>query len=54
MSILIPEKTIYIQGEKGSRGGAGETDTTIPYNSVIAFSGEEIPEGYSLYYDTEG
>lgn len=54
MGIIKKEKTIYIKGEKGSRGEAGESDTTIPYDSVIAFGGEEIPEGYALYYDTEG
>lgn len=54
MGILIKEKTIYIQGEKGSKGEACENDTTIPYDSIIAFGGGEIPEGYTLYYDTEG
>lgn len=38
-------KKIILKGEKGDAGGAG-SDTTVPFNGVIAFDGDEIPEGY--------
>ena len=45
------EKTILLKGVKGASGEGGE-DKTIPYESIIAFEGEEIPEGYELYKET--
>ena len=50
---IIKNKHI-IKGTKGDRGDAGADDTTLPINGVVAFEGEEIPEGYELIYDTEG
>ena len=50
---VIKNKHI-IKGSKGDRGDLGATDTTIPINGVVAFDGDEIPEGYILVYDTEG
>ncbi len=50
---VIKNKHI-IKGNKGDRGDAGADDTTIPSTGIIAFEGNEIPEGYDLFYDTEG
>ena len=38
-------KTELIKGAKGDRGEAGEAES-IPTDSVVAFDGEDIPEGY--------
>ena len=50
----IIKKKIIIKGDKGDRGGTSDDDTTIPINGLVAYDGEELPEGYTLYYDTEG
>ena len=50
---VIKNKHI-MKGSTGDRGDLGATDTTIPINGVVAFDGDEIPEGYILVYDTEG
>lgn len=54
MPNFIIDKKVIIKGEKGNRGEISGNDTTIPINGIIAFNGEEIPEGYELYQDTEG
>ena len=49
---VIKNKHI-IKGSKGDRGGAGADDQTLPLNSLIAYDGDEIPEGYELYQEVE-
>lgn len=41
-------KKVLMRGEKGDTGSDG-TDTTAPTNGIIAFDGETIPTGYTLY-----
>jgi len=48
----MEEKKILVQGIKGD-AESGD-DTTLPINGIVAFDGDEIPEGYELYKDTEG
>lgn len=38
-------KTELIKGAKGDRGEAGQADS-IPTDGVIAFQGEDVPDGY--------
>ena len=41
-------KKVLMRGEKGDTGGGG-IDTTVPQTGIIAYKGDEIPEGYILY-----
>ncbi len=45
----MEEKTILVQGIKGD-AESGD-DTTLPINGIVAFDGDEIPEGYELYQE---
>lgn len=41
-------KKVLMRGEKGDTGGGGN-DTTVPQAGIIAYKGDTIPEGYTLY-----
>ena len=38
-------KTILIKGEKGEKGDENLSNS-LPTNAIIAYDGDEIPEGY--------
>lgn len=38
-------KTTLLQGTKGDKGDAGDVDY-LPQDSIIAYDGDELPEGY--------
>lgn len=41
----VKKKTIILKGDKGDDSATG-SDTTVPIEGIIAYDGEEIPEGY--------
>lgn len=43
--INLIKKVIIIKGEKGDDTST-ENDTTVPVNGIIAYDGDDVPEGY--------
>lgn len=42
-------KKIRVSGDKGDRGDAPTNDTTVPYDGLIYYDGNDLPQGYVEY-----
>lgn len=45
MIMITEEKTLLLQGAKGDKGDTGDK-FSVPINGIVAYDGEELPEGY--------
>lgn len=48
MANFTTYKKVLMRGEKGDTGSGG-IDTTVPQAGIIAYKGDTIPDGYTLY-----